>query len=406
METVTIQNGFEGLSAQQLLSLSRHRPSYFYSRRRIGEKVRAFREAMPKETRLAYSIKANPFAPLVQYLVGMVDGVDVTSYKELEACLNAGVAPKSVMFAGPAKKAHELEAAISLGARISAESITEMDRIIEIAERLRQTAHVLLRVNPQISLRGASMRMGGAPTQFGIDEADLESAWRKFDNPSIRFAGIHIYWGSQCLSADAVTQAQTASVDLIEQLSTRFPEPPEKINLGGGFGVPYFQKDEELDLSAVATGFVPLQRRLSKLFPNSEVFLELGRYLVCEAGVYVCQVVDIKLSHGREYVVTDGGLHHFLAASGNFGQKIRRNFPLGLMPFGTTSKGTNGSSPTDTEFEVVGALCTPIDLLGHALTGPKVTIGDLIVVNCAGAYGRSASPVDFLSHDHPGEYLI
>ena len=402
MDKIAIETGYEGLSTQQLLSLSRNRPAYYYSRNQIRDQIKLFRDTMPASTKLAYSVKANPFPPLIQFVAGMVDGVDVTSYNEMVACLNAGVPAKAIMFAGPAKKPHELEAAISMGIRISTESVTEIRRIIEIANVLNCKAHALLRVNPQISIRGASMRMGGAPTQFGIDECDLDEAWRLLDNSHIRFSGIHIYWGSQCLSAAAITEAQQASVDLVEKMSARFPEEPEKINLGGGFGVPYHDRDSPLDITAVGAGFEPLQVRLSNRFPSTEIYLELGRYLVCEAGIYVCQVIDSKVSHGKRYIITDGGLHHFLAATGNFGQKLRRNFRLAMIP--TNREILN--APELSDVEIVGALCTPIDLLGHKLQGPKIEIGDLIVVNCAGAYGKTASPVDFLSHDHPGEYLI
>ncbi len=404
MEEIGIETGFEGLTATQMLSLCRNRPAYFYSRRRIGDQIDAFRKAMPRATRLAYSVKANPFPPLIQHVAGLVDGVDVTSYNEMIASLNAGVPARSIMFAGPAKKAHELQAAVAMGVRISAESVTELRRIAQAATTAGTRAAVLLRVNPQLSLRGASMRMGGAPTQFGIDEDDLDTAWQLLDSPHLRFCGIHIYWGSQCLSAQAITEAQAACVDLVERLSPLFPNPPEKINLGGGFGVPHFPSDTALDIQLVGEGFGPLLTRLARRFPSAEVFLELGRYLVCEAGIYVCQVVDIKRSHGKTFVVTDGGLHHFLAATGNFGQKIRRNFRLGTILARPRAFATALTGAPD--LELVGALCTPIDLLGHGLAGPEIEIGDLIVVNCAGAYGRSASPVDFLSHDHPGEYLI
>lgn len=405
METITLKTGFEGLSAAQMLKLSRDRPAYFYSRHQIRAQIASFRKTMPKDTRLAYSVKANPFSPLVQYVANLVDGVDVTSYNEMVTCLNAGVPAQAIMFAGPAKKTYELQAAIALGVRISVESVNELQRITDIAEIAGIHAHVLLRVNPQISLRGASMRMGGAPTQFGIDETNLNKAWHLLRQHALRFSGIHIYWGSQCLSAKAITEAQRVSVDLVEKISSQFPAPPEKINLGGGFGVPYFHNDTPLDIKAVGEGFAPLKERLSTQFPSADVFIELGRYLVCEAGIYVCQVIDIKQSHGKNYIVTDGGLHHFLAATGNFGQKIRRNFCLSTIPLASQLM-VQHKSKNITNFEVVGALCTPIDLLGHNLQGPTIKIGDLMVVHCAGAYGRSASPIDFLSHDYPGEYLI
>lgn len=401
MEQIEIRNRIGNLTWQQVRDLSNYEPSFFYEREKITGRINALRRSFPDGLKLAYSLKANPFAHLVDLVLQQLEGADVTSYSEMVAALNAGVRPADIMFAGPAKKPMELRAAVALGVGLCVESLRELSLLTEIAREQGKPARVLLRLNPEFSLSGASMRMGGAPTQFGLNTEDLPEVWRLLASPHLAFCGIHIYWGSQCLSESAIFEAQETSVDLIESLAPHFPNPPEILNLGGGFGIPYFAKDTALDLTLVGRSFAPLYERLKNRFPEAGVFLELGRYLVGEAGTYLCNVVDTKTSHGVEFVVTDGGMHHFLAASGNLGQKIRRNYPVCLIP--SPDRAGNGEPRI---YQVVGALCTPIDLLGHRLTGPDVRVGDMIGIGCAGAYGKSASPLDFLSHRHPHEFII
>lgn len=400
MEQIELRTSVAGLSASEIRSLTQEEPAYFYDRTQVRDRIRALRVAMPDDLNLAYSLKANPFAPLVNFLLGQLEGADVTSYNEMIEALNAGMAPEMIMFAGPAKKPGEMRAAVALGVGLCVESLRELALLPQIARDLGRKARVLLRLNPEFSLSGASMRMGGAPTQFGLNTADLPAVWEALKDPELQFVGIHIYWGSQCLSETAIEEAQSTSVDLILEQALNFPNTPELLNLGGGFGIPYFAKDTPLDLELVGGNYRPLHDRLRAAFPGARIFLELGRYLVGEAGVYVSTVIDKKTSHGVDFIVTDGGMHHFLAASGNLGQRIRRNYPICLIA--DTAPAIVG----DTHYQLVGALCTPIDLMGNKLSGPDIQPGDLIGVLCAGAYGKSASPLDFLSHEHPREFLL
>lgn len=389
------------LKPAQLRGLSGGEPAFFYERRKILERIEELRAAMPPALKLAYSLKANPFAPLVQMLLGELDGADVTSLSELVTALNTGANPETIMFAGPAKKASELRAAVAMGAGICVESPRELTRLAEIGADLGSPARVLLRINPNFTLSGASMRMGGAPTQFGLNPQDLPAVWDKLKDPALRFAGIHIYWGSQCLSEEAIHEAQAGAAAQIEALAPHFPVAPEILNLGGGFGIPYAQKDRALDLKVVGENFSPVFDRLAARFPAADIYLELGRFLVGEAGHYVTTVVDCKTSHGVDFLVTNGGMHHFLAASGNLGQRIRRNYPIHLVSDETVERAANLA-----EYEVVGCLCTPIDLLGHRMEGPRIEIGDMISIGRAGAYGKTASPEGFLSHPAAMEFII
>ena len=401
MEQIEIRQDIGGLTSSQIRALTGDEPAYFYEWGLIDSRVNALRNALPSQIKLAYSLKANPFSQLVQRVLGLLDGADVTSYSEMITALNSGLPANRIMFAGPAKKAEELRAAIATGVSLCVESIRELKLAAELGRDLGVPARVLLRVNPEFNLTGASMRMGGAPTQFGLDTSYLPEVWPLLQDTGVKFCGIHIYWGSQCLSEDAIFEAQSASVALIEQIAPQFPNDPEILNLGGGFGIPYFAKDTALNLDLIGENLTGLASRLQDRFPDASVFLELGRYLVGEAGSYLSSVVDKKISHGVEFIITDGGMHQFLAASGNLGQKIRRNYPIFVLP--SASRTSDISEQT---YQVVGALCTPIDLLGHRLSGPSIEVGDIIGIACAGAYGKSASPLDFLSHPHPREYIV
>lgn len=399
MELINCLGSVGGLTAAEIRALTNGEPAYVYERDKVLDRIADLRRTMPQGLNLAYSLKANPFPPLVNLLLNKLEGADVTSMNELVEALNTGTAPEKIMFAGPAKKEAELRAAVALGVGICIESLRELKVLPKIAEDLGKQARVLLRINPEFSLSGASMRMGGAPTQFGLNTHDLPDVWQGLNNDWLSFAGIHIYWGSQCLSEEAIEEAQATSVDLIIAIAEHFPRSPELLNLGGGFGIPYFAKDTPLDLDLVGQNFAPHYDRLHDRFPEAQIFLELGRYMVGEAGIYVCNVVDKKTSHGVDFIVTDGGMHQFLAASGNLGHKIRRNYPISLIT-------SDPLSPKEASYQIVGALCTPIDLLGNRLNGPNIEVGDMLGVMCAGAYGKSASPLDFLSHDHPREFLL
>lgn len=389
-----------GLSLAEIRALTNASPAFIYDRAMIRARIAELREHLPPGTEIAYSLKANPYEPIVAEMSRALDGADVTSKSELIAALNCGMRPEAIMFAGPAKKADEHRAAIALGVRLCAESVLEIERIAEVARSIGKTAHVMLRLNPDFSLTGASMRMGGAPTQFGLNIHDLPAAWNALKDSAVKFAGIHVYWGSQCLSDGVIVDAQEKTAEFLMEISSDFPEDPEILNLGGGFGIPYSTRDTALNLSAVGTGLAPVHERLRTRFPRCRIFMEFGRYLVGEAGFYVTNVIDRKTSQGVEFVVTDGGMHHFLAATGNLGQKLRRNYRMSIMSEATAA------AETDEPFEVVGALCTPIDLLGHKMIGCRMDVGDAVVLHSAGAYGKSASPVGFLSHEPPLEILI
>lgn len=372
-------------------------PFYAYDRQLITERVHALKHHLPSGVLLHYAMKANPMPAVVQHLAGLVDGIDVASAGEMKVALDAGVAPKDISFAGPGKSRQELACAIAAGIIINVESEQELETIAQLAHETSFHPTVAIRVNPDFELKSSGMKMGGGSKQFGIDAERVPAVLQRVAQLKLDLEGLHIFSGSQNLKIEAIQEAHEKTLQLGLQLAASSPVQIRTINIGGGFGVPYFPGEMPLDLTVVGAN---LERLLATIPapPNIRFVIELGRYIVAEAGVYVCRVLEKKLSRGQIFLITNGGLHHHLAASGNFGQVIRKNYPVAVA---------NKMNSTKTEtVSVVGPLCTPLDLLADQMELPKAEPGDLIAVFQSGAYGLTASPVSFLSHPTPLEVLV
>jgi diaminopimelate decarboxylase len=373
-------------------------PFYVYDRDSIAGRVRQLRESLPPEISLHYAIKANPMPELVQFLGDMVDGMDVASGGELAVALATGCDPADISFAGPGKSVSELEKAIATGITVNVESRTELDRIVALGNAADRRANVAIRVNPDFELKSSGMKMSGGPKQFGIDAEEVPDLLRKLAQLPVNFRGFHIFSGSQNLRPEAICDSQQKTMALAIDLARHAPCAPAVLNMGGGFGIPYFPGDDHLDLGPIAKNLSSLVTTRDMELPGTELVIELGRYLVGEAGLYVCSIIDKKVSRGEVFLVTDGGLHHHLAASGNFGQVIRKNYPVLIA---------NRIGSDDVEkASVVGPLCTPLDLLADRMELSRAEIGDLVAVFQSGAYGFTASPHRFLGHSPPTEILI
>ena len=373
-------------------------PFYVYDRTLIDARVRALRAAMPAGLDLHYAIKANPLPAVVAHLAGLVDGLDVASSGEMERALATGMAPSKVSFAGPGKNDAELKAAALAGVTVNLESAGEMRRLAAISQSLGLRARVAVRVNPLFELRQSGMRMGGGAKQFGIDEEAVPEVLSEMAGLPLEFIGFHIFAGSQVLNEDVLIDCMDKTVDLAIRLAANAPGPVRYVNLGGGFGIPYFPGETALDLARIGAALGPMLERGRAACPGAAFAIELGRYLVGEAGLYVARVIDRKMSRGKTFLVTDGGLHHHLALSGNFGQVIRKNYPVAIA-------GKMGLPAAET-VDIVGCLCTPLDRLGDNVPLPETAVGDLVVVFQSGAYGASASPTGFLGHAAPAELFL
>lgn len=372
-------------------------PCYLYDRGRLDARVAALRRGLDERIHLHYAVKANPMPALVGHLARRVDGLDVASAGEMRVALDAGMDADHVSFAGPGKQEAELVQAQAAGILVNLESFREVDLLVAASERTGTPARVAVRVNLPFELKASGMKMSGGARQFGVDAEQVPDLLARIRAAGLAFEGFHCYAGSQNLSAAAIVEAQQRSYDLLRGWLDLLPAPVRSLNLGGGFGIPYSDRDRSLDLAPVQQALAGLAGRCEADFgAQARIVLELGRYLVGEAGLYVCRVIDRKISRGHPFLVTDGGMHQHLAASGNFGQIIRRNYPVAV----------NGQRPGSGTVSVVGPLCTPLDLLGDRVELPDAGPGDLIVVFQSGAYGRSASPRQFLGHPDVVEALI
>jgi len=387
-----------GIELARLAERAGGTPFYAYDRALLTRRVGELRRALPKDIHLSYAVKANPMPAVIQHLAGQIDGFDVASAAELKSVLDTPVSPANVSFAGPGKTAAELSRAVASGVLINMESENEMETLAQIGARQGARPRVAVRVNPDFDLKASGMKMAGGAKQFGVDAERVPQMLSRVRELDLGFEGFQIFAGSQNLRADLIAEVQEKTVALAIELARHAPAPVKVLNIGGGFGIPYHAGDQPLDLAAVGSNLAQLMPRVATALPEAEVVVELGRYLVGEAGIYVCRVLDRKFSRGQVFLVTDGGLHHHLVASGNLGVVIRRNFPVAVG-------NRMDEKPTETA-TVVGCLCTPFDLLADKVELPRAEIGDLIVVFQSGAYGPSASPQGFLSHPPPAELLV
>lgn len=374
-------------------------PLFAYDMGIIRAAIGRFRLAMPDCLHLHYAVKANPFPPLLAGMAGLVDGFDVASGGEMQRGLEAGMVPDRISFAGPGKRDDELRNAIMAGVTINLESEGEARRALSIAEKVGTTPRLAIRVNPDFDLKGSGMKMGGGAKPFGIDAEKAAAVARLVRDAGADWRGWHIFAGSQSLDTAAIIEAQAQTIALAGRLSEEVGASPPLVNIGGGLGVPYFAGDLPVDLKAIGLALEESMTIPPEILEESAFAMELGRYLVAESGVYLSRVVDVKESHGERFAVIDGGLHHQLAASGNFGTVVRRNYPLAVA-------NKYGEPVSDTPITIAGCLCTPLDKLGDKIALPEVEVGDIIAVFLAGAYGMTASPTAFLGHEPPPEILL
>ena len=386
-----------GLSVERLAAQVGQTPFYAYDRDAMSRRVRDLRETLPDGLSIHYAMKANPMPAVVDHMAGLVDGLDVASLGELRVALDSGMPAAEISFAGPGKGDVELRGAIAAGITLNLESAGEFERALRAGDGLGIAPRVAVRVNPDFELKSSGMKMSGGPKPFGVDAEQVPQLLHRIGQSGAHFRGFHIFSGSQNLRPESLIEAQ-ATFELAYRLSDDAPGALEMLNIGGGFGIPYFPGEQRLDLSAVSANLGVRLGECHARLGEVEVMIELGRYLVAEAGIYVCRVVDRKESRGLTYLVTDGGLHHHLAASGNFGQVIRKNYPV------VTARHVH-EGPREV-VSVVGPLCTPLDILGDRMELGCADVGDLIVVLQSGAYGYTASPHLFLGHPAPLQVLV
>lgn len=377
-------------------------PAFIYDGGVMRRDYRALAEALSGFASVHYSVKANPQRAIIALFLEEGAGIEIASVGEYRAARDAGARPEQILFAGPGKRRRELEEVIGEGiGEIHLESFEEAERVNQIGEKLGKRVKAGLRINPVPSAQAGAMRMGGKPTAFGFCEEDLEATIAQItQHQHIDLVGVHVYGGSQILDVDGLLHQWRHAIGIAAQTAKLSGRPLETLDLGGGLGIPYYPGEKTFDLAALKAGLPALAELLNTdpLLKAARVVVEPGRFIAGPGGVYVAEVNAVKLARGTRFVVTDGGMHHHLAASGNLGQIIKRNYPI-VAP----ARMAEAASMSTT---VVGPLCTPLDTLGRDVLLPELKAGDLIAVLQSGAYGPTASPGGFLSHPAAVEVLV
>ena len=374
-------------------------PLFVYSSGVIKDKVASVRSAFPDRLSLSYAVKANPFGPLLQEMQQLCDGMDVGSIGEARLAQNAGAPPHTISFAGPGKSDLELSEAIQQGITINCESLGECDRALRIADALGVRPALATRVNPDFELGSSLRQMAGQPTQFGMEPHDAITAIRRILSRGADWRGLHIFCGSQCLDADALAVTHSQILGLAASIAESIDLVPPTLNLGGGFGIPYFLGEQPLDIVAVGDSLAQLLDEFEPQLPGTNYSIELGRFLVGESGVYLTTILDRKSCRGEVFLITDGGMHH------NIGMSLLVSLSGGgrSLPVAVANKC---QQPGQEVVNVVGRLCTPVDQICMSEQLPIAEPGDVIAAFCAGAYAASASPGQFIGHGPCKEVLV
>jgi diaminopimelate decarboxylase len=378
-------------------------PCYVYFIDQVHARIESIRQAFAGQFGVSYAMKSNPHPAILRRLMDRVDTLDISSGGELATARKVGWPAERISFTGPGKRRKELEAAVDYRiGEVILESLHEARQLDEIARRMGRTQDVLIRVAPHKVPRGFGTHMTGKASQFGIDEEVLDSAVAEIRRlPNLRLCGFHIYSGSQCLKPDAIAENYEIFLDIFQRACSTHDITPKKLIFGSGIGVPYNDSDQSVELAPIAERIVPLLKELKRdpRYCATPLLLETGRFLVGEAGVYLTRVVTRKESRGSTICVMDGGMNHHLAAAGHMGMVIHRPYPM----FKVWSERPDGP---EQPFDLYGCLCTSIDHLGKGVTFPGLDVGDVIGIRSSGAYGVTASPIHFISHEPPREVLV
>lgn len=377
-------------------------PLYVYDSSIIEKQLLLLRKTLPPKFAISYSIKANPNPAVLKFFIAKGCGLEIASVGEFQKAIQAGCPPEKIIFAGPGKREAELKAVLQQNiGEIHVESMLEIERISRISSNLGRPANIAVRVNPSSEAQGGAMRMGGKPAPFGIDEEVLDTVIdRIMGDNCLQFRGIHLFVGTQILDYQILLAQYRKGIEIAKKVAQKIQQPLHTLDFGGGLGIPYFSKDKNIEMDKFQQGLSELMTEIEAepLLASTQFLVEPGRFLVGESGIYIARINDVKVSRGKKFAITDGGLHHHLAASGNFGQVIKRNYPVALI-------NKLDREPTET-LDVVGPLCTPLDVLARSISLPEAEVGDLVGVFQSGAYARSASPLEFLSHPQPPEIWI
>lgn len=387
-----------GYPAEELVAEAGGTPLFVYDNNIVGAQIARFKGAMTDGVALHYSVTANPYDPLLEFLGRYVDGFRIVSDGELKRLQSAGLAGIPINFAGPGKRDSELEAAVRAGASISVESEGEAARTIRAAENVGMRPKISVRVTPPFAIEDGRVSIGSRPSPFGVDAERVPMLVHGLLETGVDWRGLHMFAGAQCLDAEALADVHRVTIAHAGEIADAIGAPLPELNLGSGFDIACRPGDEPLDIDHVATALNRTLCDAPQLLANTRFTIELGRWLVGESGVYLTRVLDRTESCGHTFLTTDGGGHHLIGATGSLGERGLVNFPIAIA--------NRFGSPAEEEVTVTGCLCTPFDVLGDQVALPRAEVGDLIAVFCAGAYGLSASPQAWESRPLARELLV
>ena len=379
-------------------------PAFIYFKRIVKRKYDELLDCLPEGFEIHYAFKANPNQEVLGFVRSLGAGADVASLGELQFAMEIGYPPGKIEFTGPGKTLEELSFAMDMGvSSTNAESISEIEKILTLCRTKERTANVGIRLNPKNKSTSSAMKMSG-DTQFGIIEDDLEQAFALIKNGSevLNFTGLHMHLGSQFLEAEKIISNFRFILEKADEIANLYRIELKRINFGGGWGIDIFGNKPPLDLplmkKSLSELFTDLKYRTH--FKSTQFIVEPGRFLVAECGIYAVKVLYRKKGYKKEFLVADGGMHQNYLAAGGIGQVIRRNLEADVVPENNNCEGS-------AKYTVVGSLCIPDDVLASELELPSdISEGDILLFHNCGAYGYSASPLKFLSHTFPQEFVI
>jgi diaminopimelate decarboxylase len=383
---------------EELIAEAGGTPLFVYDNNIVGAQIARLRAAMPDGLALYYSVSANPYEPLLNFIGRYVEGFRVVSKGELDRLKRAELAGIPMTFAGPGKRDEELEAGVTAGATISVESEGEARRAILAAARVGIRPKLAVRVNPPFKIEDGRVTMGACASPFGVDAKRAPSLVRGLIEAGVDWRGLHIFAGAQCLDHEALIEAHKAIVTCAGEIAAEIDLPLPELNLGGGFDVPCFEGEQPLDVYRMAKALHETVCSGPDLLATTRLSLELGRWLVAEAGVYLTRILDRNESCGETFLTTDGGGQHLLRATGCLLERGHGNFPIAVA--------NRFDAPRDEQVTVTGCLATPNDVFGDEVMLPHAEPGDLIAMFAAGAYGLTASPQAWESRPAAREMLV
>jgi diaminopimelate decarboxylase len=372
-------------------------PLYVYDFDELGRQLARMRRALLPWFEIAYAVKANPSLGVLAFLARRGLSADIASRGELSAAVAAGFDPGSLLVAGPAKTDTDLEAYVRSGVgQIHAEGPQELARLERIGARLGKRISVGLRLNPPWGIEETRPIIGGAGAKkFGFDLASARKTLRERHRlPHVRVRGFHVFNASNVLDARLLVENTRRVLDLSLALARRFDVPLEVLDFGGGFGVPYADRERPLNLEILRRGLSRVARfaQGEPRLHGCRLIFEPGRFLVAGSGSYLATVVETKRSRGVEYVFVDGGIHHFLRPA--------------LLGTPNRVEALRPRRGAEKPVVVAGPLCTSLDVLHQRAVLPHVEPGDLLRFENAGAYGYTESMPLFLSHQWPAEVAV